>query len=276
MGVKTFRPGLGDQLPEWQGLAIDQRRNQQQPSATKTTDRPRRARPAGSTAGDMGRGEVIQPWHRQACLRLTPDAHHPQGRHRHRQPEPFGAARVAHLGLFPMPAAPFGILEARFDPGSQPIPGHIRLLSWQVGQHQPGVGIAAIPARHQRASQLTLGGLEAADRSSPPLPDVADHVTERSEGRAAERAILALPSNPQVGMPAGLVDGLKQPFGIQAAVGSHEHPPVGGHTTVQARKERFPVRSPRARTSRCDDPPGNRDCTAAHQHADGQDGEALS
>ena len=175
-------PRLGDSTPTWKCLLDTDRGEDHQastPEATELADRMRMGCPA---TGDMACGEAAQLRGRARCRSLTPDTDGPQGGHREGQPQAFRPGRVEQLGLLPVLAAPFAVFEAAFDPGPQPIPGHIGGVRGAVSQPQPRVAIPGIPASQQHTGQLAGWRGTADNRAGPSLADLAKHL---AQGRKA-------------------------------------------------------------------------------------------
>jgi len=154
-------------------------RQQHQPPATETTQGARRPAATGAPTGDVGCRQCLhlERWVRH--LGGTANAHHPHGRQRHGQPPPFGALRVGHFGLLPLPTAAFGVLGADLNPGAHAIPDGCGGIRRQVGQDQPGFGICRIPARQHGAVHLAFAGRETGDPSAPGRAASADDLHER-------------------------------------------------------------------------------------------------
>ena len=176
------------------------------------------------------------------CLRLgrwlrhlgdTANAHHPHGRQRHDQPQPFGALGIGHFGPLPMPTAAFGVLGAARDPGAHARPARIGLIGRQVGQNQPGFGIRRIPTRQQGAVQLALARLETGDPSAPGWTAIADDLRQRLIVGRTRRPILSRPIDAQEWMPPHGRDRVKQPAVLQAPIGEHDDRPIDGGDTAQ-------------------------------------------
>ena len=129
-------------------LGRQQRRHQQQSPAPKATQHTclRLSRFRALPRAICVSGRSLNSLYRLLRLSLAAHAHYPQCCYRHRQPQPFGASWVAHLGLFPMPPAAFGVLEPTFNPRTQSVPRHIGLRSRQIGQDQPRLAVATIPS----------------------------------------------------------------------------------------------------------------------------------
>ena len=62
------------------------------------------------------------------------------------------ALRLGHAGRLPLPPASFGQFEPPFDPHAQPVPADIAGVGRQIGEDQPGIGVALLPAGEQRVS----------------------------------------------------------------------------------------------------------------------------
>ena len=144
------------------------------------------------------------------------------------------SARAGASILVCSPCQPPRVLsfEPALDPGAQPIPRDIAGGRRQGGEEQPGVAIPGIPACQEGACELPCGGGAADDRASPPLPDTADHLRQRTTGGGGGHPIVALTIDAQEGMPAQRWHRGKQPAGVQATVGQHQHRPVGGHAAL--------------------------------------------
>ena len=276
MGVKTFWPRLWKQLARWQRETCTQGGDDDQTAAPEATDAARWATALGLLAGDVSHGQRVEIGNGQHGFGLTTHADHPEHGDRHGQPEAFGPARMGHFGLLPMPAAPFGVFVAGLDPCPQAIPCHIGPLRRHVGHDQPRIFVALVPAGQQRTCQLPLLGGKTPNRSGPALPGRGQHLTERAEHGTVCGAILALTIDPEQGMPAQRGDGMKEPLGIQATVGGHDHLPVGGDTALQLAKQRFPVRTPGTCAGGLHDMPRHWDGAAPDDHMNGQDGESLA
>ncbi len=224
MGVKTFRPGFREHLHQWERTPMDERGHAQEATPVKTPQTPGRTAPGCAATRGMGGRQLRQHGQRQGGFGSASDADDPQRGERHGQPEPFGAARVGHLGLFPAPPPALEVFGAAFDPGPQAVPGHVGDGGRQIGQHQPGVCVARIPACHQGTCQLALRGGQAAHRPLPAAAGRRRRLAEQTNGGGAIGAIRPLAIDPQEGMPAPCGDGLKEPFGVQAP----PNPPAGG------------------------------------------------
>ena len=113
MEVETGGPGLGNYTPARERLLGTDRGQDHQaptPEATELADRALRECP---TAGDVALGEAAQLRCRARRLGLRADTDGPQGGNREGQPQALCPGRIEHLGLLPVPAAPFAVFEAR-------------------------------------------------------------------------------------------------------------------------------------------------------------------
>ena len=106
----------------------------------------------GVAASNMLQRQLLQARERLVCFALGSHPYRDQGRHCHRQPEPFHSFGLPAATALPVPAASFPVLEATFDPATQPIPARFGLLNRQVSQDEPGILIAFLPARKPRAT----------------------------------------------------------------------------------------------------------------------------
>jgi hypothetical protein len=217
-------------------------------------------------AGPHGWAATLPDCSQGASRPPRPEADDPQRCHRHRQPQPLGSRGIGHLRLMPLPAAPFDILEAGFNPRSSRIPNDLRLFREEVGQDQPTVLMAWLPTGHQRASEPAARFLKTDHLSAPALASRLHGTAQRAQTPTAGFPIGSTSVHAQQWMPALLLDGCLQPAGVQATIGPHEHGPVRRNTRVQGGQQRFPVRLPGPFGMRADQLPGHRNGTAALDH----------
>ncbi len=160
-----MRPGLDGQGEGELLLQSPDQTHQQPATAIETTQDPfglglrRLARRLGPLLGGLGvaasnmlQRHLLQARERLVCFALGSHPYRDQGRHCHRQPEPFHSFGLPAATALPVPAASFPVLEATFDPATQPIPARFGLLNRQVSQDEPGILIAFLPARKPRAT----------------------------------------------------------------------------------------------------------------------------
>jgi hypothetical protein len=139
------RPRLREELPHGQGASLHEPCCDKQDPPSKTTELALRWEFGCTAPGHMRWWQRFQTARRQPGIGLSPATFHPQRCHCHRQPQPTGPRRVGHLGLVPRPSAALTILEPRFNPGSQTVPGHLCLLWQEISQHQPAVMMPWLP-----------------------------------------------------------------------------------------------------------------------------------
>jgi hypothetical protein len=174
-----------------------------------------------------------------------------------------------------MPAPTFAVFEATLDPGPEPIPRHLGARGGQIGQDQPGLAIASVPARQPRTGKRAGGCGTADDGTGPPLAQLADDLRQGAKGRAGLRALRPWPIDPEEGMPAQRLHGGEDPVGIEAAIGQDNDGPVGRHPAPHMAQERFPRRAPGTRARVLDDAPGHGDGTPTPDHTDEEHGQPL-
>src|SRR5262249_26693252 len=114
------------------------------------------------------------------------------------------------------------------------------------------------------------------DGPGPPLANLADDLRQGAKSGAGLRAIVALPIDPEEGMPAQRLNGAEDPVSIEPAIGQDNDRPVGGHTVMEGAKERVPMRAPGPRARRFDDAPGDGNRTATDDHTDEEHRKTLS
>ena len=111
--------------------------------------------PAVRRSGKLGR------FRRGVGLLFVLPAHtqNPHRRYRNRQPEPLHSLGIGHLRLLPLPTAAFDQLEALFDPVPQTVPARLGRLRRQVGDQEPGLLVARLPAPSNVQESRRLGVL---------------------------------------------------------------------------------------------------------------------
>ncbi|MGZ3624039.1 MAG: hypothetical protein ACXVB7_13200 [Ktedonobacteraceae bacterium] len=70
-------------------------------------------------------------------LSLASQAHAPQLRESHRQPQPLHTACSLHFAVMPTPQPTLKIFEPALDPRSYPVPTHQCFFRFQVSQDDP-------------------------------------------------------------------------------------------------------------------------------------------
>src|SRR5579859_3048964 len=85
----------------------------------------------------------------------------------------------------PVPAAPFAVLEAAFNPTAQPIPTGLGLLRRQIRQDEPRILIPLIPAGQQGATHTSPFAGKTAHASTPLAAFVRHQAHDRLKRRAA-------------------------------------------------------------------------------------------
>ena len=165
-------------------------------------------------------------------------------------------------------------LEACVDPGSQAIPAGLAGLGRQIGQDQPGVGIALFPAGQQGAPQPSLRALEGRASAPPARARLRHEAGQRAVGGLWVGPKRAAAVDAQERMPAQPDDAPKQPASIQPAIGQHDDRPGPGNGRPQLAQHPQPLAAPGMGLVGRQDGPGHRDGTAAIHHTDGQHREA--
>src|SRR5216683_906217 len=128
-----------------QRVSSHERRTNGEDPTRKTTDTSLPRSLLAQATSDVGGRQGLTTAHRQVRINLASYTDDPQGGHRHHQPVPFGSPGIGHLGVVPVPAAPFGIFKTTLDPGSHRIPGDISLRWQEIGHNEPAFLMHLIP-----------------------------------------------------------------------------------------------------------------------------------
>src|SRR3989442_10996732 len=202
-------PGFRHNAALRQRLLAQQGDQQGHPALAKYARQPEASRPARPRVSWAQGRHVEERARGNRRLRSPAYTEQPQGGHSHRQPQPRRPRRIGHARAVPLPARAFGDFEALFDPGAQTIPAGITGLRRQVGQDQPRVFVAVLPAGQQRAGDLVPRKGEAHAAPTRPGPG-----HEGQQGAPAGRPggpKAAARVDPQKRMPAQARDAPKQP-----------------------------------------------------------------
>src|SRR5438132_5311447 len=198
----------------------------------------------------------------------TPYAQQPQGRHGDRQPQtrrPFG---FGHVRPVPLPAAALGDLKTLLNPRAQPIATGRTGLRRQIGQDQPWILVARLPARQQGTVELAVAAFEGHAR---PLPRGAWLRHQRLEGNPAHLA-LGTEGTTRVdakkGVPSQTGNAPKQTESVQATIGQHEDRPRPWDRPVHLTQHAQPLPPPGMFGGGGQDDPDDWDGTAAIDHAE--------
>src|SRR5207247_8848500 len=119
-------------------------------------------------------------------------------------------------GALPLPAAALGDLNALFDPPPQPIPTSRPGLRRQIGEDQPWILVARLPARQQGTVELAVTAFEGDTRALPGRARLGHQGLQRYPTHGAFGTKRPAGVDAQKGMPAQAGDAPKQPTGIQA------------------------------------------------------------
>ena len=162
------RPGFRPKAPSRQRLLTQQRHQQDHPALAKHAHQAPAGRPPPPRASWAQGCHVEQRAGRHRLVGRPTHPEQPQGCHRHRQPQPCGACRMAHARAVPWPPRTCGDLQARLDPGAEPLPARITGRRRQVGQDQPRVLVAFFPADQHGADDLLARQGQAVPRQLAP------------------------------------------------------------------------------------------------------------
>ncbi len=99
--------------PKEESFPTDQCANDGQEATRKTTQYAWAGTARGVAASHMRLWQRCQTTDGHVRIHLTSHADHPY--RRHREPQSFRSGGVGHLGLVPLPAAPFDVLEAALN-----------------------------------------------------------------------------------------------------------------------------------------------------------------
>jgi len=165
-----------------------------------------------------GGGEIADDGHVEILFKRVAGADDPQGGDGEREPEPLGAGGIGHAGVLPRPSAALNDCEAVLDPGADTRPGGGTVRGREVGQDEPGVLIAGLPAGDERAGQAALGRDKGRAGSTPGLPGRGHELPQPDPVLLARWTEGDRRVDAQEGVPAHAHDAADQPAGIEAAI----------------------------------------------------------
>src|SRR5712691_5903558 len=150
------RPGFGHQAAHGPRRLVEQRDQEADPAPAKDTHepqacgtpRPRRPRGQGGDVRYRAGGKRL--------LRLAPDAQQPQGGPGDGQPQARGPVWPRPVGALPLPARALSDLEAPHNPRPPSRPTGGTGFRRQIGQDQPRILVARLPARQEGPVELAV------------------------------------------------------------------------------------------------------------------------
>jgi hypothetical protein len=162
------------------------------------------------------------------------------------------------------------------DPPPQPVPARIAGFGRQVGEDQPGIGVAVLPAGKQRTVQTACAGLEGGAAPAPTRAWARDEAGQRQKEGLARRPERAAFVDPQEGMPAQADDAPKQPACVQAPIGQDQDHPGRRDGGLEQTQHPQPLPPPGMFLAGRQNRPGDRERAAPIDNADHQHGEAIA
>lgn len=160
-------------------------------------------------------GQVLTLWVLMLLfLGLAADTHRPDLGHSHCQPEPLHTTCGLHFAVMPAPQAALKIFEACFNPGAHPIPTHLSLLWFQIGEYRPGRFVTSFPMHEQRTRQAAGFPRKAFHCSFPTCAWRGGPSADPIKGLLASCSCFDPQIDAQERMPAIVDNRLEQPASI--------------------------------------------------------------
>jgi len=264
---RDARPRFGHEATGGQAAMAEQRNQNALPALPKDTDQPQ----ARSTAVAVG-------WQRadpDCSFSFPAHAEQLQDGDGYRRPQARGALRVSPARVLSLLARPFSDLDALFDPLPQPIPAGRAWGGGQIGQRQPGIGVAVLLLRQRNAIEprarankgragTALLGVGLRDEAAPRVVPDAGH---GAKGVAYIDAQQWMPTQPH--------DAPKQPAGIRSPMGQDRDKEAAWDNRSPLTQHAQSPSSPDMFLSCRQDGPGHGNSAAAIEHAQCQYDKAL-
>ena len=162
------------------------------------------------------------------------------------------------------------------DPGPQAVPTRLARCRGQIGQQQPGIGIAFFPPCQQGAIESAARSDKGRSCSRPLRTRLRDQTAQGLIPSAGGRAKGAAPIDAQQRMPAQADDAPEQPTRIQSPIGQDEHEEAPRHGNAHLTQHAQPLPPPRVFLPGGQDRPRHGNGTTSIEPAEDQNHKALA